>query len=191
MSDDDSQDVLKRLAALESQVGGVQEQLSILEQNKSAEKASILVFSGNFDKLITSFILATGAAAMGIETTMFFTFWGLTGIKKKSSYADKHITEKMIAMMLPSDNASIGNTSMMNMGGVGPLFFKYVMGRKNVETLPGLVSVAQEMGVKFIACQMSMEVMGIKEEELLDDVEYGGVMKYVQSASEAGITLFV
>jgi len=188
---DDNQDVLARLAALEAQVGGVQEQLSILEKDKSVEKASILVFSGNFDKLITAFILGTGTASMGIETTMFFTFWGLTGIKKKSTYANKHITEKMISMMLPSDNGSIGNTSMMNMGGMGPLFFKYVMGRKNVETLPGLVNVCQEMGVKFIACQMSMEVMGIQEEELLDDIEYGGVMKYVQSASEAGITLFV
>ena len=154
------------------------------------DQASILVFSGDFDRLISAFIIATGAVAMGIEVSMYFTFWGLVALKKKTTFAGKTIEEKMLSAMLPGGPANT-STSKMNMLGMGPIMFKRVMAQNNVETLPGLIKLAQDLGVKLIACRMAMGVMGIQDEELIDGVEYGGVATYLGDAIESKITLFI
>lgn len=155
-----------------------------------AERATILVFSGDFDRLMSAFIVATGAVAMGVEVSMYFTFWGLVALKRKTTFAGKTIEEKMVGAMLPGGPEATG-TSKMNMLGMGPIMFKRMMAQRNVETLPGLIRLAQELGVKLIACRMAMDVMGIKDEELLEGIEFGGVATYVGEAIDSKITLFI
>ncbi len=155
-----------------------------------ANRAAIIAFSGDMDKLMAAFIIATGAAAMGMEVSMYFTFWGLSAIKKHASLRHKKISEMLMSLMLPSGPHAVG-TSKMNMLGMGPAFFRHVMKAKHVQSLPDLVRLAQESGVRLVACQMSMDVMGVTPAELIDGVEYGGVATYLDDAREARITLFV
>ncbi|MBN1359416.1 MAG: DsrE/DsrF/DrsH-like family protein [Sedimentisphaerales bacterium] len=155
-----------------------------------ANRATVVAFSGDMDKLMAAFIIATGAAALGMEVSMYFTFWGLAAIKKRTSFRRKKVTEKLMGLMLPSGPATVG-TSKMNLLGMGPAFFRYVMKKKNVQTLPDLVALARQTGVRLVACQMSMDVMGITPDELIDGVEYGGVTTYLADAREARITLFI
>jgi peroxiredoxin family protein len=153
-------------------------------------RATIVVFSGDMDKVMAAFLIATGAAAMGMDATLYFTFWGLSALRKKKLLRNKSIAEKLTSLMLPSGSASLG-TSKWNWLGLGPAFFRYVMRRKNIQTLPCLISLARESGVRLVACQMSMDVMGIKAEELMDGVHLGGVATYVAEARDSRITLFV
>ena len=153
-------------------------------------RASLLVFSGDMDRLFAAFTVALASAASGLEVSMYFTFWGLTALRKRKTFAGKTLGEKMVALMLPSGPASVG-TSRMHLGGIGPRFFKHLMKRRNVETLPNMIAMAQEMGIKLIACEMSMNVMGITREELVDGLSYGGAATYVADAAGAKITLFV
>jgi peroxiredoxin family protein len=164
--------------------------LDDVEADMLTDRATIVVFSGDFDRLIAAFIIATGAVAMGMEVSMYFTFWGLTALKKQTHYAGKTLPEKMVSMMIPSGAGSVG-TSRLNMLGMGPAFFKMLMKQNNVETLPDLVKLAKELEVKMIACQMSMGVMGIKEDELMDDIDFGGVATYLGDAGDSKLTLFI
>ena len=163
-----------------------------LQQAGASEnnRASLLVFSGDMDRLFAAFTVALASAASGLEVSMYFTFWGLTALRKRKTFAGKTLGEKMVAMMLPAGPASVG-TSQMHMGGIGPRFFKHLMKRRNVETLPNMIEIAREMGVKMIACEMSMNVMGITREELIDGLSYGGAATYVADAAGAKVTLFV
>lgn len=153
------------------------------------DSVTIVVFSGELDKAMAAFIIGTGAASMGKKVTMFFTFWGLSIIKKKAD-VDKMFMEKMFDTMLPEDINKLG-LSKMNMGGLGSKMMKKVMKEKNVDDLPTLMNNAKELGIKFIACSMSMDVMGIKEEELVDGVEIGGVATYLGDAEKSGVNLFI
>ena len=182
--------VAERFDRLEAQVKDAIARLGAVERSAQHDRATLLVFSGEFDKLMTAFIVATGAVAMGMEVSMYFTFWGLTALKKATIFKGKPMAEKMIAGMLPSDGLS-APTSRMNMMGIGPKFFQRQMTHKNVESLPGMIALAQEMGVKMIACQMAMDVMGITTEELLDGIEFGGVATYVGEALDSKVTLFI
>lgn len=173
--------LVERIEVLERRIGAV-------EATQPSDKVTILAFSGDFDKLLTAFVIATGAAAMGSEVTMFFTFWGLHGIKKKTRFKGKKISEKMVAAMLP---AVCGNTSKLNMLGIGPRFFQYLMKQKKVAGLKEMLETARELGIKMIACQMSMDVMGIHRDELIDDVEIGGVAKYIAEADDSRVSLFI
>ncbi|MDY6835149.1 MAG: DsrE/DsrF/DrsH-like family protein [Chloroflexota bacterium] len=155
-----------------------------------SNRATIVVFSGDMDKLMSAFIIATGAATMDMEVSMYFTFWGLVALKKTTIFRGKPMMEKMMAFMLPSGPRKVG-TSKMNMLGIGPAFFKKAMNKNNVEKLPELIDVAREVGVRMVACQMSMGVMGIKREELIDGLEFGGVGAYMGDASDSKITLFI
>lgn len=159
-------------------------------QTVDKEAATLVVFSGDMDKAMASFIIASGAAAMGKQVTIFFTFWGLSIIKKDNVQVKKSSMEKMFDMMLPNDASSLP-LSKMNMAGMGRSMMKKVMAEKNVDSLETLMKSAQEVGVKFIACAMSMDVMGIKEEELIDGVEVGGVATYLGEASDSNINLFI
>jgi peroxiredoxin family protein len=157
----------------------------------SANKKTIIVFSGDLDKAMASFIIANGAAAMGNEVSMFFTFWGLNILKKPESIKlKKSFLETLFGWIMPRGAEKLG-LSKMNFGGMGAFMMKTIMRKKNVSTLNELIATAREMGVKMIACTMAMDVMGIKEEELIDGLEYGGVISYLGEADEANVNLFI
>lgn len=151
---------------------------------------TIVVFSNDLDKALASFIIANGAKASGKDVTMFFTFWGLNILRKSNVSVKKGIIDKMFGVMMPKGAEKL-TLSKMNMGGIGSAMMKWVMRNKNVSTLTELIKQAQDSGIKFIACNMSMDVMGIKKEELIDGVEIGGVAKYISESSKANANLFI
>lgn len=152
---------------------------------------TIVVFSNDFDKVMASFVIANGAAASGKPVTMFFTFWGLSALKKSNYKAKgKSLIEKMFDFMLPGSADKL-SLSKMNMGGLGSMMMKMIMKNKNISSLQELMKSAQQNGVKFIACSMSMDVMGIKEDEFIDGVEIGGVAKYIAESNGANSNLFI
>lgn len=152
---------------------------------------TMVVFSGDLDKAIASFIIANGAAAMGRKVTMFFTFWGLNILRKNHSVkVSKTFLERMFGMMMPRGSKRLG-LSKMNMGGMGGKMIRYIMAKKNVSSLEDLIEQAKAQGVRIVACSMSMDVMGIKEEELIDGIEIGGVASYLGAAETADTNLFI
>lgn len=155
------------------------------------KKSTMIVFSGDLDKAIASFIIGTGSAAMGNEVTMFFTFWGLN-ILRKDQYVPvkKSFFDKMFGKMLPRGPEKLG-ISKMNMGGLGAKMMKYTMKKKNVVTLKELIEMAQDLGIKMVACQMSMDVLGLSHEEIIDGVEFAGVATYLAEANDAKVNLFI
>ena len=172
-----------------SKVKELEERISKLEEKGS--NLTMVLFSGEFDKAMAAFIIANGAIAMGKEVTMFVTFWGLDVIKKPSfKTSGRKLLEKMVLWMRPKGPKKLA-TSKMNFGGIGPKLFRYMMGKKNVEQLASLIDMATEFGVKIIACQMSMDVMGIKKEDLIDGVELGGVAAFLNSSYKSNSTLFI
>ena len=175
------------------QKGTVSESVEKISLPKAAEKngATLVVFSGDLDKAIASFIIATGAASMGKDVTMFFTFWGLNILKSKDKpKVSKYTMEKMFDVMLPSHPGNLP-LSQMNMMGMGPAMIKQIMKKHNVDSLETLIKNAIEMGVKVVACAMSMELMGIKKEEFIPGVEIGGVASYLGATEDSGLNLFI
>lgn len=152
---------------------------------------SFILFSDDLDKALATFVLANGAAATGEKVTIFFTFWGLNAIKKdRKPPVKKDIFGRMFGMMLPSGSRNL-KLSKMNMCGAGPKMMRYIMKRKNIESLETLRDMAIENSVEFIACQMSMDVMGITKDELLDNVTIGGVATYMNRAEDSNVNLFI
>ena len=157
----------------------------------SAKGKSFILFSDDLDKALATFVLANGAAATGEKVTIFFTFWGLNAIKKdKKPRVKKDLFGRMFSMMLPSGSRKL-KLSKMNMAGAGSKMMRYIMKRKNIESLETLRDMAIENGVEFIACQMSMDVMGVTKEELLDNVTIGGVATYMNRATSSDVNLFI
>lgn len=152
---------------------------------------TLIMFSDDLDKALATFVLANGAAATGQKVSIFFTFWGLNVIKKerKPSVA-KDIFGKMFGMMLPSSSKKL-HLSKMSMMGMGDKMMRHIMKKKNIESLEALRQQAIDNGVEFIACQMSMDVMGVAREELLDNVTIGGVATYMERADQANVNLFI
>lgn len=154
-------------------------------------KKTIIVFSGDLDKVMAAFVIANGAAAMGDEVTMFFTFWGLNTLRRAEKVkAKKSFLQAMFGWMMPRGADRLG-ISKMNFGGMGASMMKMVMKQQNVSSLPELIQTAREQGIKMIACTMSMDVMGIREEELMDGLEYAGVATYLGEADESNVNLFI
>ncbi len=163
--------------------------------------STIVAFSGDFDKLIAAMIIANGASAMGQKVSIFFTFWGLNALrldkktyklnkKERKFKVKKTPIEKMFGKMMPR-GANKTKLSQMHMAGMGTGMIKGIMNKHNVKSLPELIREAQKNGVKFIACTMSMELMGIKKEELMDGVEYAGVGAYIGDSLDSTLTLFI
>lgn len=160
-------------------------------QQGGAENKTIVVFSDDLDKALASFVIANGAASTGKKVSMFFTFWGLNIIKKSQKPAvEKDIWGRMFSWMLPSDSKAL-KLSQMNMMGIGSKMMRFLMKKKKIDSLESLIAQAREQGVEFIACTMSMDVMGVKKEELLDDVTLGGVATYLERTEEANLNLFI
>lgn len=157
----------------------------------SGDGKTFILFSDDLDKALATFVLANGAAATGKRVSIFFTFWGLNAIKKENKpKVEKDVFGKMFGMMLPSSSRKL-SLSKMNMGGVGSRMMRGIMKRKGIESLESLREQAIANGVEFIACQMSMDVMGVKREELLDNVVIGGVATYMDRAVVSNVNLFI
>ncbi len=154
-------------------------------------KKTIIVFSGDLDKAMAAFIIANGAAAMGDDVTMFFTFWGLNILRKREKIsAKKSFLQGMFGWMMPRGAGRLG-LSRMNFGGMGATMMKMVMKQQNVSSIEELIATAKEQGIKMVACTMSMDVMGFKPEEMIDGLEYAGVATYLGEADEANVNLFI
>lgn len=166
----------------------------IAPQNETAvvkDNKTMVVFSGDLDKAIASFIIANGAASMGKKVTMFFTFWGLNILRRPEKVSvQKGFMDKMFGMMMPRGSKRL-KLSKMNMMGMGSKMIRKVMKDKNVTSLEDLIKAAMDSGIEIVACQMSMDVMGIKKEELIDGVKIGGVGYYLGEAEDSNVNLFI
>ncbi|RHW41703.1 hypothetical protein D1B31_08305 [Neobacillus notoginsengisoli] len=155
------------------------------------KKTTIILFSGDYDKAMAAYIIANGAAAYDHEVTIFHTFWGLNALRKDEPIqTKKSFIEKMFGKMMPRGADKLG-LSKMNFAGMGPKMIKEVMKKHNAMTLPQLIDMAREQDVKLIACTMTMDLLGLKEEELLDNIEYAGVAAYLADAEEGNVNLFI
>ncbi|MGE0680873.1 MAG: DsrE/DsrF/DrsH-like family protein [Candidatus Binatia bacterium] len=182
--------VAARFSQLQAEVAQALSQIKPSMSPQSSNRATLFVFSNDLDRLQAAFMIANGAAAMGQEVSMFFTLWGLSGLKKHSSLSGKNPLQKMMAMMLPNSPAK-ASLSKMNMLGIGSLLMKKMMRDHHVESVPSLIALARELGVRLIACQMAMGVMGITKDELIDGIDYGGVTTYLADAVDSRLTLFI
>lgn len=157
------------------------------------EKVSIIVFSGDLDKILAAFIIATGAVAMGMEAVMFFTFWGTPVLRDPNKKAGgKDLMGKMFSFMLPKGRNAI-KLSKMNMAGMGTSMMKSLMKKKNVASLDQMLAMAAELGVKIYICEMSMSLMGFKQGEFIDypNLEYVGVATFLEQAKNSKVQLFI
>jgi NADPH-dependent 2,4-dienoyl-CoA reductase/sulfur reductase-like enzyme/peroxiredoxin family protein/rhodanese-related sulfurtransferase/TusA-related sulfurtransferase len=155
-------------------------------------KKTLVVFSGDLDKVLAALVIANGALAMGNDVTLFFTFWGLSALRKEQpvAVAGKSLLDRMFGWMLPRGLKKL-KLSQMHMAGMGTAMMRYVMATKHVDTPQQLLASARQQGIRLVACSMSMDVMGLKPEELIDGVEIGGVASFLAEADQSNATLFV
>lgn len=155
------------------------------------KRTTIVLFSGDYDKAMAAYIIANGAAAYDHEVTIFHTFWGINALRKQEPVTvKKGFLEKMFAKMMPQGAEKLG-LSNMNMMGMGPKMIKNVMNKHNALTLTQLIDMAQEQDIKLITCTMTMDLLGLQPEELLDGVEYAGVAAYLADAEDGNVNLFI
>jgi peroxiredoxin family protein len=178
--------------ALAARIEQLEKAVEELKDRMPEDRATIVVFSGDLDKVLASFVIATGAAAAGLETSMFFTFWGLCALKKAgvTAPATRTLKEKMFAMMTPAGSEALG-VSRMNFFGIGAKMLRAMMKEKGIASLEELMDIAKDLGIKIIACTMSMDAMGVSKDELADNLEFGGVATYMADACRSKVTLFV
>jgi peroxiredoxin family protein len=186
----ESRPLEQRVAELEARLAALEKSQAEIKEELPDHRVSVVVFSGDLDKVLAAFVIATGAAAVGMEVSMFFTFWGLSALKKGRKLRGKGLLEKAFALLTPGSSRSLG-LSQRNFAGVGARLMRRMMRQKNIASLEELVQTARELGVRFTGCQMSMDVMGIKHEELLDGVEVGGVAAFLADATRSKATLFI
>ncbi len=182
----DTQALLARIAELEQRVAA-------LEQSPAQgieDRLAMVVFSGDLDKAIAAFIIATGAASMGLEVSMFFTFWGISAVKKQKVFSGKNILEQGFTAMLPGKLGELG-LSQMNFFGIGAQIIRNLMKKHDVASPEELFAMARDLGVRMVVCDMSRELLGIKDEELVEGLETGGVATFLGDAARAKVTLFI
>lgn len=186
----------KNLLSVEERLSLLEKRLSEMEQqqaNETAEKLNqlvIILFSRDLDKVLSAFIIASAACALDIKVKIVFTFWGISAIKDKRVFSKKKISEKLMSLMSPKSfkNLPISN---LNMLGIGPKFLKYMMKGHKMASLEDLMNICVEEGAQFLACEMTMNIMGIKKEELLPGIEYTGVTKIITEAMHSNFTLYI
>jgi peroxiredoxin family protein len=178
-------DLAKQVADLRKQVENI--------KPGAEDKISIIVFSGDLDKVLAAFVIATGAVAMGMEAVMFFTFWGTPVLRDPNKNVDgKDLMGKMFGFMLPKGRNAI-KLSKMNMAGMGTSMMKSLMKKKNVASLDQMLEMSAELGVKIYICEMSMSLMGFKQGEFIDypNLEYVGVATFLEQAKNSKVQLFI
>jgi len=178
---------------IENQFTEFKSQLDTLNKKTPEDKCSLVVFSGDLDKVLASFVIATGAVAMGMDAVMFFTFWGTPMLRDKAkSVGGKDIMSKMFGAMLPKGTSQT-KLSKMNMGGMGTAMMKSIMKKKNVASLEQMLEMAEELGVRIFVCEMSMDLMGFKREEMIGykNLIFCGVAKFLEEAANSKVQLFI
>ncbi|MBX0330924.1 DsrE/DsrF/DrsH-like family protein [Oscillochloris sp. ZM17-4] len=179
--------LLARIAELEQRVSSLEE----TPAQSIEDRVSMVVFSGELDKAIAAFIIATGAASMGLEVNMFFTFWGIGAVRKREKvFAGKNLLEKGFTAMLPSGTGQLG-LSQMNFLGAGAQLIRKIMKDRDISSVEELFEMSRELGVRMVVCDMSRELMGIADSELIDGLETGGVATFMADAARSKVTLFI
>ncbi|MCS6955955.1 MAG: DsrE/DsrF/DrsH-like family protein [Candidatus Calescibacterium sp.] len=185
----------RSVAEMHNQINKLQEELNNLKDQLSEiisqkNKVSIVVFSGDLDRVLASMIIATGAASFGKEVTIFFTFWGINSIKVKRNVKNKKWHQKLFSLLNPKSYSDLP-VSKMNFLGIGAMMLKKMMKEKNVNTLEDLIKIAKDLGIRFVACEMSKDVLGIQDDELMEGVESGGVAYFLSHALNSAMTIFI
>lgn len=181
------------LALLQTRIDNLERQFKRFAEAPAQDvdnRLSMVIFSGDLDKALAAFIIATGAAALGLKVSMFFTFWGINVIKKGRGFKGKNTLEKGFTAMMPGASKDLP-LSQMNYFGVGAKLIRKVMKDKNVVSLEGLIDVALELDVRFISCEMSQQLLGISNIELIDQVEQGEVGTFLSDSIHSKATLFI
>jgi len=179
-----------RLQVLEERLRDLEKRLAMVEGQAAEDRVALIVFSGDLDRVLAAFIIATGAAAMGQQVSMFFTFWGLSVLKKDKQLSGKSLFQRMMTLMTPGSSESLP-VSKMNYFGAGAKMLRVMMAQKNVSSLEEMISLARELGVRMTACEMSRDVMGIKDSELVAGLESGGVASFLADALKSRTSLFI
>jgi peroxiredoxin family protein len=182
-----------RIAELERKIEGLHTRLDDMKRDIPEDQLSLVVLSGDLDRVLASFIIAVGAAAMYERVVMFFTFWGITALRDKAKKVAKDdVMAKMFSLMLPRGAGDLP-LSKMNMMGMGTRMMKSLMAKKNVLSLEDLMQTAADSGVEIVICEMSMDLMGFSKEEMIDypNVTLGGVAKFLQEAGQSKVSLFI
>jgi len=183
----------EKIRQLEQKIEDLESRLNQVQENLPEDQLSMVVFSGDLDKMLASFIIATGAAAMYERVVMFFTFWGTTALRDPEKNIQKaDFMAKMFGRMLPRGAGKL-KLSKMNMGGLGTNMMKGLMEKKGVMSLEQLMKTAADFGVEIVICEMSMDLMGLKMEEFIDypNISVGGVAKFLQEAGQSKVSLFI
>lgn len=183
----------EEMAHVEEQIAQMRAQLEAMSGRTPENKLALVVFSGDLDKVLAAFVIATGAVAMGLEVVMFFTFWATPVLRDKNKSAGgKDLMGTMFGQMLPKGAGAV-KLSKMNMGGMGTAMMKSLMQKKNVASLEQMIEVAGELGVRIYVCEMSMDLMGFKREEMIDypGLGFAGVAKFLEEAMNSRIQLFI
>lgn len=155
------------------------------------KRTTIVLFSGDYDKAMAAYIIANGAATFDHDVTIFHTFWGLNALRNPEHVKTrKNLFERLFERMMPRGADKLG-LSKMHFAGIGPKMIKKIMKQHQAMPLPDLIEMAKEQDIKFVACQMSIDLLGLKQEEFIDGVEFGGVAAYLADASEGNVNLFI
>lgn len=178
---------------MEQQIKALKAQLDAMQSRSPENKLAIVVFSGDLDKVLASLVMATGAVAMGMDAVLFFTFWGTPVLRDKNKHVGgKDMMGTMFGAMLPKGTTNV-HLSKMKMGGLGTSMMKSLMKKKNVASLEEMLRLAEELGVRIVICEMSMDLMGFTREEMINyaHLEYGGVAKFLEEAGNSKVQLFI
>ncbi|MCE9584060.1 MAG: DsrE/DsrF/DrsH-like family protein [Planctomycetes bacterium] len=176
--------------ALEEKIAALEKKVADLESRVPEDRVTLVVFSGELDRVLAAFVIATGAAAMGQQVSMFFTFWGINSVRRRTLYSGKRLTEKMMAFMAPGSSRKLP-VSQMNYFGIGAKMLRGMMKNNNVASLEDLMALGKELGIRMIACTMSRDVMGIRDAELFEGMDAGGVGAFLGDALRSRVTLFI
>jgi peroxiredoxin family protein len=190
---DEGSDPALKLEAVQKQIDEIKAQMESLSKAAPDNKISMVIFSGELDKVLASLVIATGAVAMGMEVVMFFTFWGTPVLRDKmKNVGGKDIMGKMFGTMLPKGTGAV-KLSKMNMGGMGTVMMKSLMKKKNVASIEDMLEMAGELGVQSYICEMSMDLMGFKREEFIEypKLDFCGVAKFMEDAQNSKVQLFI
>jgi peroxiredoxin family protein len=182
-----------RMEQLEQRIKALEEQLDDIKSSMPQDQLSMVVFSGDLDRMLAAFIIAVGAAAMYERVVMFFTFWGITAMRDINKHVKKaDVMASMFGKMLPKGSTKL-KLSQMHMAGLGTSMMKGLMKKKGVMSLEDLMKTAANYGVEIVICEMSMDLMGFNLEEFIDypNISLGGVAKFLQEAGESKVTLFI
>ena len=178
---------------IETQLEELKAQVEAVSKKTAENKLAMVVFSGDLDKVLAAFVIATGSVAMGMDVVMFFTFWGTPVLRDKNKkVGGKDVMAKMFGTMLPKGTGGV-KLSNMNMGGMGTAMMKSLMKKKNVASLEQMLEMAGELGVQIYVCEMSMDLMGFNREEFISypHMDFCGVAKFLEDAQDSKVQLFI